>query len=93
MSGKTAGIDVHKKVLMVVMDWSRTGGEAGAAAIFHHAHRVAPSLDLAAGPRRGRGGDGIDAAILAIGVAGIGAVSESAFGAGIFQPGTARAEA
>ena len=38
MADKVAGIDVHKKVLMVVVIDARSAGvEAGAAAIYHHA--------------------------------------------------------
>ena len=38
MADKMAGIDVHKKVLMVVVMDARTPGvEAGAAAVRHHA--------------------------------------------------------
>ena len=38
MSYKIARIDVHKRVLMlVVMDASTAGGEAGAATIYHYA--------------------------------------------------------
>ncbi len=37
MADKVAGIDVHKKVLMVVVIDARSGVEAGAAAVRHHA--------------------------------------------------------
>jgi hypothetical protein len=79
MANKIAGIDVHKKVLMVVvLDGAAPWGEARAAAIFHHAHGVAPSGDMAAGTRCGGSGNGIDRAILAIGVAGTRAAHEFA---------------
>ena len=63
MSYKIAGIDVHKKVLRVVV-----------------------IIDLAARARRGRSGDGIHGAILAIGVVGIGTPHAFALGPGVLQP-------
>jgi len=84
---KVAGIDVHKKVLMGSgRGCEYAGGEASAAAIRHHAERTAPTVDVVAGAGSRRGGDGIDGAVLAVGVVGTGAPHAFALGAGIFQP-------
>jgi len=83
---KVAGIDVHKKVLMVVVVDASTLEEKPSAAIRHHAERVAPPVDVVAGAGSGRGGDGIDCSVLAVGVAGTGAPYAFALGAGVFEP-------
>ena len=57
-----------------------------AAAIYDHAERVAPTFDLVTGTGSGRGGDGIDRSVLAVGVAGTGAPYAFALGAGVLQP-------
>jgi hypothetical protein len=52
MSYKRAGIDVHKKVLMGSGDGCEYArGETGAAAICHHAERVASVVALVTGTR------------------------------------------
>ena len=90
---KMAGIDVHKKVLMVVVvdtvprkrnrhddDLSRCRG-------------VAAIPNVVTGAGGGRGGHGIDRAVLAVGVAGAGATYAFAPGAGVLQPCSAGAQA
>ena len=48
MADKIAGIDVHKKVLMVVvMDARKPESKPERRAVHHHAGRVAPLIDVA----------------------------------------------
>ena len=79
--------------MVVVMDAPHAGVEAGAAAVCHHAHELRRLSTWLQGAGRRRSGDGIHGAVLAIGVAGIGAAHALAPGAGIFQPCSARAQA
>jgi hypothetical protein len=58
---KIAGIEVHKKSADAgCRRCEYAGGEAGAAAICHHAERVASAIALVTGTAGGRSGDGID---------------------------------
>ena len=82
---KVAGIDVHKESFDGSCRGCKYAGrETSAAAIRHHAERVAPPVDVVAGAGSGRSGDGIDGSVLAVGVAGTGAPYAFALGAGIF---------
>ena len=84
---KVAGIDVHKKVLMVVVVDASTPEEKPARRRFvtmpSELHRL---LTVVAGAGSRRSGDGIDCPVLAVGVAGTGAAHAFALGAGVFQP-------
>ena len=94
MADKVAGIDVHKKVLMVVVINARTPEEKPERRRFAtNANRIAPLIELAAGTRGRRSGDGIDRAILAIGVDGVGTAHVPSSGASVFQPCSARTQA
>ena len=90
MSYKIAGIDVHKKVLMVVVLDANTPEEKPERRRFrHHAERPTPIIDLVARAGRGRSGDGIDGPVLAVGVVGVRAIYAFAVGAGLLQPSPA----
>jgi hypothetical protein len=71
MADKIAGIDVHKKVLMVVVMDARTSESKPERRRFASMPGE-PLIDVAAGAGRRRSGDGIDGAVLAIGVGGCG---------------------
>jgi hypothetical protein len=94
MADKIAGIDVHKKVLMVVVMDARTPESKPERRRFatmpSELRRLSTWLQE----------QGVEeavmestAAVLAIGVAGVGAAYVLAPGAGIFQPCSARAQA
>ena len=94
MSYKIAGIDVHKKVLMVVVIDASTPEEKPDRRRFATMPSdLQPIIDLAASAGGGGGGDGIHGPVLAIGVAGVGAVYVFAVGAGILQPCSAGSQA
>jgi len=86
MSYKIAGIDVHKKGLMVVVIDATTPEEKPERRRFATMPSDLHRLDLAARARRGRSGDGIHGAILAIGVVGIGTPHAFALSPGVLQP-------
>ena len=75
MAYKVAGIDVHKKVLMVVVvevEAEYAGVEDGAPTLRDDDQRTAPFGGLAAGAGSARSGDGIDRAILEAGLVRVG---------------------
>jgi hypothetical protein len=82
---KVAGIDVHKKVLMVVVVDARMREEKPARRQFvtmsSELHRLLTWLR-----EQGSGGDRVDCAALAVSVDGTGAPHAFALGAGVFQP-------
>ena len=91
---KIAGIDVHKKVLMVVI----VNGSAPEEKPTRRRFATMPSqlhqlLIWLQGQGGRRSGDGIDCPVLAVGVAGTGAAYAFAPGAGVFQSCAARAQA
>ena len=60
MAAKIAGIDVHKKILMVVvMECAHAGAEAGTATVRHHARRIATLIDMAHGAGCRRSGESL----------------------------------
>ena len=84
---KVAGIDVHKKVLMVVVVDASTPEEKPARRRFVTMPSELQRLLLWLREQGvERSGDGIDCPVLAVGVAGTGAAHAFAFGAGVFQP-------
>src|SRR5258708_21730021 len=93
MSYKIAGIDVHKKVLMVVViDASTPEGKPERrrfATMASDLRRLSTWLR----EQGARSGHGIDRAVLAVGMVGIGAVYAFAFGPGVLQPCPAWAQA
>ena len=96
MADKIAGIDVHKKVLMVVVMDARTPESKPERRRFatmpSELRRLSRWLEER-GVEEAMSGDGIDGAVLAIGVAGVGAAYVLAPGTGILQPSSARAQA
>jgi hypothetical protein len=89
MSYKIAGIDVHKKVLMVVvvvMDASTPDEKPERRRFANPAERIAPTNRSGYGSRGGRSGDGIDGSILAVVVVGVGAVHAFASGPSVPEP-------
>jgi hypothetical protein len=75
MPYKIAGIDVHKKVLMVVVIDATTPEEKPERQRFTTMpERDGPTLGLVTGTGSGRSRDGIHGPILALGVVGVGAV-------------------
>ena len=74
MAYKVAGIDVHKKVLMVVVMKCEPGAEQehGAAALRNHDPANCKSWRRGCGSGSARSGDGIDGAILEAGVVRVG---------------------
>ena len=94
MADKVAGIDVHKKVLMVVVIDARTPEEKPERRRFATMPTELRRLSNWLQDTRGRrSGDGIDRAILAIGVDGIRAAHVPSSGASVFQPCSARTQA
>ena len=87
---KVAGIDVQESVDGSCRRCECAGRETSAAAICHHAERVAPTVDLATGTGGRRGGDGIDRSVLAVGVAGTGAPYAFAFKLSSFSTAAAK---
>ena len=86
---KVAGIDVHKKVSMVVVvDGSMPEEKPARRRFVTMPSGLHTPLNVVARAGSRRGGDGIDCAILAVGMARTGAPHAFAFGAGVFQPCT-----
>ena len=91
---KIAGIDVHKKVLMVVVMDSSAPEEKPARRRFVTLPSELQRFRIWLQEQGGGGGsDGVDRSVLAVGVAGTGAPYAFALGAGVLQPCTAGAQA
>ena len=92
-SYKVAGIDVHKKMLAVVVT---DAAEIGEFRLERRKFGADPSeRTVPAGWPAGRtgregSGDGIDRAVLEAGLAGAGTAAETVSGAGAFQQGAER---
>ena len=94
MAETAAGIDVHKKVLMVVVIDARTPESKPERRRF--ATMPSELRRLTTGFKEQgveRSGDGIVGAVLANGLAGVGAVHALAPGTGVFQSCSARSQA
>jgi hypothetical protein len=93
MPYKIAGIDVHKKVLMVVVIDAATPEEKTERRRFATLPSELRRLSVWLQEQGGRSGDGIDGSIPAVGVVGVGAVHAFASGPSVLEPCSAGAQA
>src|SRR6267143_6045747 len=86
MSHTIAGIDVHKKLLVVVIaDEAKTGCAFAEPPVWHRIGRIASSVSLAKPVWRCGSGNGEHCAVLEAGLDGTGAASAVASGASSVQ--------
>ena len=94
---KVASIDIHKKVLMVMVG-SREGGRdslaggAGASALRDRNERTTPLMGLAAGTGGEGSGHGVHRRVLEAGLDGAGTIHVFTLGASLLQPCSQGAE-